>query len=153
MKNLFPFCLLIAFLTNGYAQVNDIIVAEPPGPKVQGQEANDSGLVYTIVEVMPKYGAKGTDELIKFISSKIQYPSYSLDNEIQGVVYLNFIVNEEGHLENIRAIREVSGAPDLTNEAIRVVKLTDGNWQPGTQNGKVVKVSFNLPIRFELKKD
>lgn len=66
---------------------------------------------------------------------------------ISGTVYVNFTVAKDGSLENINVIKEVD--PLLDQEAVRLVKSMP-NWVPGKQQGKSVKVSYNLPIRFTL---
>jgi periplasmic protein TonB len=115
------------------------------------QEVLDEAEVFDIVEQMPEYKEGGSKGFIDFVSKNIHYPDYAIENELEGTVYIRMIITEAGKLENIHAIREIKGAEILTKEAIRVVKLTDGNWIPGMQRGKAVDVFYNLPIRFKLK--
>jgi len=144
MKSLFVILILLANSIFVEAQIDTLT-------PIELREGSLNDQVFTICEVMPEYGEGGSAALMKFLSKNIKYPDYSMDNGLEGTVYISFVVNKEGSLEDIRPIREVSGAPDLTLEAIRVIKLTEGKWKPGMQNGKLVKVNFNLPIKFKLQ--
>lgn len=106
--------------------------------------------VQTIAEVMPEYEG-GQAALMNFISKTMVYPQNAIDDEIQGKVYLGFVVSSTGALEDIRVIRGVPGGEELNKEAIRVIKLTDGKWKPGSQGGVYVNVNYTLPIVFHLQ--
>jgi periplasmic protein TonB len=122
-----------------------------PVPPPQEVHEDAEKVVFDIVEQMPEYKDGGSKGFIDFVSKNIHYPDYAIDNSLEGTVYIRMIITEAGKLENIHAIREIKGAEILTKEAIRVVKLSDGNWIPGMQRGKAVDVFYNLPIRFKLK--
>ncbi|MEQ1734493.1 MAG: energy transducer TonB [Bacteroidia bacterium] len=64
-------------------------------------------------------------------------------------VFLTFVVETDGSISNVKLLGGVKGAPDLAQEAMRVVKAMP-NWKPGKQNGKPVRVQFNLPVAFSL---
>ena len=106
--------------------------------------------IYTLVEQKAEY-VGGMSALMKFISSTIVYPEYAKDNEIQGKVYLQFIVRTNGSLTDIKVARSVPGGRMLDDEAIRVIKLTSGKWNPARQNGKPVSCNMTLPVVFVLK--
>ena len=102
--------------------------------------------VYTIVEVMPEF--PGGDEALKeFLAKNIVYPDKALEFDIQGTVYVQFIVNKNGNIRNALVLRGIGGGCD--EEAIRVVKSMP-NWKPGTQNGKPVNVKFDLTIDYNI---
>jgi len=85
--------------------------------------------------------------VLQFLSSNIIYPELAQENGIQGTVYTQFIIDEEGKLVNL-AIRK--GAHKiLDKEAARVVRLMT-QWQPARVNEKAVSVCIKLPIRFQL---
>lgn len=89
-------------------------------------------------------GIKGIN---KFIVENIIYPEVCSQNGIEGRVYVNFVINKEGKLENIE-IRQ--GAHDLlNNEALKVIRKMP-NWKPAKHNGVNVKVAFTMPISFTL---
>src|SRR5476651_1541300 len=108
-------------------------------------EATDNQ-VFTAVEIQPEYPG-GEAGLAKFLQKNIRYPSIAKENNIQGKVYIQFVVERDGSLTDIKVIREPgSGTGD---EAVRVLKISP-HWKPGVQNGKPVRVQFTLPVDFSL---
>jgi protein TonB len=108
-------------------------------------EATDNQ-VFTAVEIQPLYPG-GEEALGRFLQKNIRYPSIAKENNIQGKVYIQFVVERDGSLTDIKVIREPgSGTGD---EAVRVLKLSP-HWKPGVQNGKPVRVQFTLPVNFSL---
>ena len=103
--------------------------------------------VFTVVEEMPKYPG-GTNELYKFLGANIKYPQLAKDNGIEGRVFVNFVVEKDGEISNIKILRGIGSGCD--DEAIRVIGLMP-KWTPGKQHGKNVRVSYNLPIKYSLK--
>ena len=89
----------------------------------------------------------GIGQLMKYLSENIKYPKEALGKSIQGRVYINFIVEPDGHVSNVKVIRGIGGGCD--EEAVRVVKAMP-KWKPGKQRGKAVPVYYNLPINFKL---
>jgi protein TonB len=73
------------------------------------------------------------------------YPRIPLENVIEGTVIVNFIVGLNGEIRDVKIVKSVN--KDLDKEAMRVISLMP-NWTPGMNNGKPVKVSFNLPVKF-----
>jgi TonB family protein len=102
--------------------------------------------VFTNISILPEYigGEKARNS---FLAENIKYPELATSLRIQGTVYLSFIVNENGDLIDIKVIRGIGGGCD--EEAVRVIKLMP-KWKPATQNGKNVRVIFNMPIDFRL---
>lgn len=93
-------------------------------------------------DVMPDY-KEGIAELYKFIDkNKI---NKSLKSP-WGISQISFIVHEDDSLSDFRVVKSLS--PALDQEAIRVLTLTSGDWNPGMQLGKPVKVRFTVPVRF-----
>lgn len=105
--------------------------------------------VFTVVEVMPEYPG-GMDSLGAFLGRNIKYPKSAKDEGIQGTVFVNFIVEKDGSVGRVKTIRGISD--DCDEEAVRVVSLMP-DWTPGKQKGQEVRVSFNLPIKFQLDDD
>ncbi|MBL0125880.1 MAG: energy transducer TonB [Flavobacteriales bacterium] len=104
-------------------------------------------LVFTIVEEMPAFPG-GEAELFKYLSKAVKYPQMAQDAAVGGVVYMTFVVDENGKVRDPKVLRGIGGGCD--QEAIRVVKAMP-EWEPGKQRGKPVRVQYNLPIRFTLK--
>ena len=123
---------------------------EPVSPPPEEQVVEDPEKVFTIVEQMPEFEG-GNDALMSFISKNIVYPRNAVENEIQGTIYLTYVVGFDGSLSNIKLLKSVSGGTELNAEAIRILKLTEGKWKPGKQNGKPVNVQMSLPFKFTLR--
>ena len=107
------------------------------------------GEVFFIVEEMPKF--QGSDDITKFknhIAENLKYPQEAKENKIEGRVFVQFIINEEGKLGNVKIVRGVH--PSLDNEAVRALKNSDPDWEPGKQRGKEVNVAYTIPIEFKL---
>ncbi|SJZ40327.1 outer membrane transport energization protein TonB [Chitinophaga eiseniae] len=102
---------------------------------------------FTFVEFMPEFPG-GEPALMKYLSKNIRYPHMAQENGVQGSVFIQFVVNRDGSISEVKAVGASKGA-GLEEEAIRVVSKMP-NWKPGKQNGKAVTVIFNLPIRFQL---
>ena len=102
--------------------------------------------VYTIVEQMPEFPG-GVDKMIEFMAENIHYPEEAKEAEIQGRVFVSFVVEEDGSIGNVTLLRGIGHGCD--EEAMRVVKSMP-KWQPGMQRGKAVRVSYILPIVFKL---
>jgi TonB family protein len=106
-----------------------------------------TGQIYVSVEQMPEFYG-GTAAFFKFLGSSIHYPLEARTNQIQGKVYVNFIIEKDGSITNVTTI---AGSKDasLKNEAIRVVRSSPA-WQPGLTNGIPVRVKYTVPISFYL---
>ena len=90
----------------------------------------------------------GETAMLKFLSDSLRYPKKARKKNIQGKVFVYFIVTETGELKNIEVLK---GLPyGLSEEAIRVVQLMP-KWIPSSQLGKNVPIQFTLPINFVLK--
>lgn len=109
-------------------------------------QTKKNNMVYDVVEVMPQYPG-GQIAMLKYIMQNIKYPKQIMEEGIQGRVTVSFIVEKDGRVSNVRLLRSVQ--PALDKEAIRVVKSMP-KWTPGKQNGKPVRVRFNLPVMFKL---
>ena len=109
-------------------------------------QTKKNNMVYDVVEVMPQYPG-GQIAMLKYIMENIKYPEQAMKEGIQGRVTVSFIVEKDGRVSNVRLLRSVQSA--LDKEAIRVVKSMP-KWTPGKQNGKPVRVRFNLPVMFKL---
>ena len=99
------------------------------------------------VEEMPEFPG-GIPALMKFVGENLHYPPEAQSNNIQGKVYLKFVVTAEGSSDMIEVTKGVD--PLLDNEAIRVVKMLP-KFKPGKQGGVPVPVWFALPITFKIE--
>lgn len=110
-------------------------------------EEDSTSQPFTIVEQMPEFPG-GELALRKFLVNSVKYPVIAQENGIQGKVFINFIVDKNGSISNVKVFRGVDQS--LDKEAIRVVKSMP-KWIPGKQGGQPVRVSFTVPINFVLE--
>ena len=80
----------------------------------------------------------------------IKYSEKVKEDEIQGKVFVNFIIAKDGKIKDVSIKESVS--PELDAEAMRVVKMMP-NWIPGEKDGKTVAVEIILPVNFKLSDD
>jgi len=102
---------------------------------------------YTVVEVMPSFPG-GEGELLKYISTHLQYPANCAEKGIEGVVVVRFVVEADGSVGDVRIQKGLH--PDCDRAAVRVVKSLP-HFRPGLNHGKPVRVWFTCPIRFNLR--
>jgi len=102
--------------------------------------------VFSFVEQMPQFPG-GQEALMEFLESNLQYPDSARHNDVEGRVVANFIVSEDGSISDAKIVRGLGHGCD--EEVLRVISIMP-KWVPGRQNGKPVKVYFNLPVTFKL---
>lgn len=106
--------------------------------------AQHSNEIFVSVENPPTFPG-GEEELVKFLSQNVKYPSISEKNNVQGTVYVRFVVEVDGSLSNINILRGLDEHIDA--EVFRVIS-TMPKWKPGTQAGKPVRVYMHIPVKF-----
>ena len=109
----------------------------------------DNDTVFQICEVMPEFPG-GTEKFMAYLSENIKYPEEAKDKNISGRVFINFVVEKDGSVSNVKVMRSIGGGCD--EEAVRVVKAMP-KWKPGMQRGKPVRVSYVLPVTFKLNEN
>ena len=107
---------------------------------------SEEDTVYQIVDEMPKFPG-GEEAMFKFISENVKYPQEAKDKNISGRVFVNFVVEKDGSVDEVNVLRSIGGGCD--EEAVRVVKSMP-KWTPGKQKGKPVRVSYIIPFVFKL---
>ena len=109
-------------------------------------QTKKNDMVFDVVEVMPQFPG-GQIAMLKYIMENIKYPEQAMKEGIQGRVAVSFIVEKDGSISDVKPILSVH--PLLNKEAVRVVESMP-KWTPGKQNGKPVRVRFNVPVMFKL---
>jgi TonB family protein len=145
---LLPFFLAAVFIQScNFATdtIEEVKLDEDQTPAFK-QEQTPGEEVFTVVEVMPEYPG-GPAAMMNFLANNISYPEQARRDTIQGRVFVNFVVEADGSVSNVKILRGIGGGCD--QEAKRVVELMP-KWTPGYQRGQAVRVSFNLPVRFAL---
>lgn len=120
------------------------------GKFIKGKSWDKEGNHYTYKDVrdqQPLYRG-GMPALAKFLSDNLKYPKEATKKNIEGTVYVQFLVNKQGKVEKVKVLK---GLPILSKEAVRVVGLMP-DWEAGFQAGQKVNVLYNLPIKFKLTK-
>lgn len=100
--------------------------------------------IFEVVENMPKFPDGNVQA---WIVKNIKYPTEAVEKNIQGKVFLQFIIEKDGSVSDVKVLRGVDAL--LDKEAIRVVR-TMPKWIPGKQKGEIVRVRYALPINFAL---
>lgn len=138
-----PFlAVLVTSTLSAQVQDDDMV----PVPRVEREPAIDPNEPFTIVEEMPSFPG-GQEAWLKYVAKELKYPKEAVENQIQGVVFVTFVVEVDGAISDVKVLRGIRYGCD--EEAIRVVKGMP-KWTPGKHNGKEVRVQYNLPIRFKL---
>lgn len=96
----------------------------------------------------PFFGTDGDNEFRRWIAQNVVYPQSAIDVGLQGRVYIQFVVEKDGTITNVKVSRSVD--PLLDKEAIRVIESSP-KWNPGKQQGTPVRVKFFFPITFSIK--
>ena len=120
--------------------VEEIAAPEPP----KHEEENK---VFDVVEQMPAFPG-GPAALMQYLSSHVKYPAVAEENGISGRVTIQFVVERDGSVTDVRTMKSVD--PSLDREAERVVKSMP-KWIPGKQNGSPVRVKYFVPVVFRLQ--
>ncbi|WP_410220352.1 TonB family protein [Pedobacter sp.] len=116
---------------------------------VSAPEPDVAEPVYSFVSMEnPPSFPGGIEKFYDFLSQNINYPKEAFENNIQGNVFISFIVEKDGSLADIKIERKLGYGTD--EEAIRVLKLSK-KWNPGQINQKPVRTKYNIPIKFTLK--
>jgi len=128
----------------------EINIAEPvgEGPKREAAVAVDDNKVYDFVSIekQPEFPG-GIAKFYGYLGKAIKYPPMAQENNVQGKVFLSFVVEKDGKLTDITVTRGLGSGTD--EEAIRVLKASP-RWNPGIQNGKPVRVKYNINVNFTL---
>ena len=105
--------------------------------------------LYYVVEEEPEFPG-GLEALNTFLQNNIKYPVLARDSNIQGKVYLSFVVEKDGSISWIRVLRDIGGG--CGQEAMRVLKLMP-RWKPAKNQGQPVQVQYNIPITFSIPQE
>lgn len=103
--------------------------------------------IFVSVEKMPQFQGGDLNTFHRYVMHNIVYPQIAIENQVQGIVTIEFVVDKTGLVTNVAVIGRVD--PVLEEEAIRAVKSSP-RWTPGYQMDKAVKVKMTIPIKFQL---
>jgi TonB family protein len=133
------------FLPNG----EDIQVDNfhfPNSQKDTFPQGKNPKTIFTVAEQNPEF-VGGTKELYRWLGSKIKYPKGAQRANVSGRVFVKFIVEADGSINDVKIMKGIGFGCD--EEAVRVVQNMP-KWNPGIQNGRPIAVYYNMPIVFKL---
>ncbi|SEM75042.1 protein TonB [bacterium A37T11] len=128
----------------------DIRIDAPLGKGDKDSQITERGSHVTTsfeaVEVKPEFPG-GMAKFGEYIGQNFNYPSQAVDQGIRGKVLMQFVVERDGSLTDIKILRDLGYGTGL--EAIRILKASP-KWKPGIQNGRPVRVTYTLPISLDV---
>ena len=116
--------------------------------EVQEEVIEEEAIPFQLVENKPKFNGGDANEFSKWVNQRLVYPDIAKENGVQGRVMLQFTVNADGSVSNVKVLRGVD--PALDKEAMRVVSSSP-KWTPGKQRDRAVKVTYTFPVIFQLR--
>ena len=128
---------------NSGVEIMDYIESAPEEETVE-----EEAIPFQLVEEKPSFNGGDANEFSKWVNSKLVYPEIAKENGVQGRVTLQFTVNADGTVSNVKVLRGVDSS--LDKEAVRVVSSSP-KWKPGKQRDRAVKVTYTFPVIFQLR--
>ncbi len=125
----------------------EINVTHEARPDADPEPLKDPNEPLMLVEQMPEFPG-GQEAMFAYIGKELKYPKEAIDRGIEGAVFIQFVVERDGSIGEVKVLRGIGGGCD--EEAVRVVQGMP-KWSPGKQSGKEVRTRFNLPIRYKLQ--
>ena len=114
-------------------------------PVVETKEVEED-VIHVSVEVMPEFPG-GTEALLSFIKDNLEYPQKAIDEQTEGRVIVQFVIDKTGKVSSPEVIRGVTS--ELDQAALDIVSALP-DWKPGEQDGQKVNVKYTLPVVFKL---
>ena len=116
--------------------------------EVAEEVVEEEAIPFQLVEEKPSFNGGDANEFSKWVNSRLVYPEIAKENGVQGRVTLQFTVNADGSVSNVKVLRGVDSA--LDKEAVRGVSSSP-KWKPGKQRDRAVKVTYIFPVIFQLR--
>ena len=124
-------------------EIMDYIESAPEEETIE-----EEAIPFQLVEEKPSFNGGDANEFSKWVNSRLVYPEIAKENGVQGRVTLQFTVNADGTVSNVKVLRGVDSS--LDKEAVRVVSSSP-KWKPGKQRDRAVKVTYTFPVIFQLR--
>jgi TonB family protein len=124
------------------------VAEETVTPAAAEPAATPDAIPFQLVEVKPSFNGGDANEFSKWVNSQLVYPDEAKKSGIQGRVAVQFTVEPDGSVANVKVLRGVNDL--LDQEAIRVISSSP-KWKPGIQDGQPVRVTFTFPIIYQLR--
>ena len=124
-------------------EIMDYIESAPEEETIE-----EEAIPFQLGEEKPSFNGGDANEFSKWVNSRLVYPEIAKENGVQGRVTLQFTVNADGTVSNVKVLRGVDSS--LDKEAVRVVSSSP-KWKPGKQRDRAVKVTYTFPVIFQLR--
>ena len=128
-------------------QIVMLVLAVLCSTSAMAQTVVEDDAIFVVAENAPEFPG-GEDSLYAYIARNIVYPEAAKKEKIEGRVFVTFVIEKDGQVSSAKILRDIGGG--CGEEVLRVIR-TMPKWKPGTQDGKPVRVQFNLPVAFELQ--
>lgn len=115
---------------------------------VEEEVVEEEAIPFQLVEEKPSFMGGDANAFSKWVNERLVYPEIAKENGVSGRVTLQFTVNTDGSVSNVKVLRGVD--PSLDREAVRVVSMSP-KWTPGKQRDRAVKVTYTFPVIFQLR--
>ncbi|AMQ00764.1 TonB family protein [Pedobacter cryoconitis] len=135
---------------SGYTTLNLITITGESAKNKQIAQTKEEPVYDFVTITTPPSFPGGMENFYKFLGKSVKYPEEAVKNNVEGKVFLSYIVEKDGTLTDIKVVRALGAGTD--EEAVRVLKLSP-KWIPGYSGKDPVRVKFNLPIGFTLTKE
>ena len=116
--------------------------------EVQEEAVEEEAIPCALVEEKPKFQGGDANTFSKWVSTHLDYPEIAKENGVSGRVMVQFTVNPNGTVSDVKVLRGVD--PSLDKEAVRVIQSSP-KWTPGKQRDRAVKVTYQFPVIFQLR--
>jgi len=128
-------------------QAEQVQPAVAPETKAAPAEEEDP-ISFALVETKPRFDGGDANKFSHWVNEHLQYPPEAKEKKIQGRVTIQFTVDKDGSVTNVKVLR----SPDqsLSDAALSVISNSP-KWTPGYVNGEPVRVIYNYPVLFQLK--
>ena len=115
---------------------------------VEEEVVEEEAIPFQFVEEKPSFMGGDANAFSKWVNERLVYPEIAKENGVSGRVTLQFTVNTDGSVSNVKVLRGVDSS--LDKEAVRVVSMSP-KWTPGKQRDRAVKVTYTFPVIFQLR--
>ncbi len=122
---------------------------QPVAAEVQDVQDVQETIPFQLVEQKPTFQGGDANQFARYVNEHLIYPESAKAAGIQGRVTLQFVVDTDGSMSDVKVLRGVH--PDLDAEALRVLSSCTEKWTPGMQNGEPVRVTYTFPIIFKIQ--
>lgn len=114
----------------------------------ENMESSEEAIPFKLVEEEPSFMGGDANTFSKWVNERLVYPEIAKENGVQGRVTLQFTINTDGSVSDVKVLSGVD--PSLDKEAVRVVSMSP-KWTPGKQRGQAVSVTLTFPVIFQLR--